>query len=179
MTFGGTLEYMAPEMMQGKACGKSVDWFSLGIVIFEILSGQNPFKGKNQQPTDHSRLYAKMKELLGRETELLEGYENKFSPEAFDLLSKLLRYDPEERLGCRELGAIEVKQHPFFSEIDFQKLERKELTAPFVPDLPEGTSDFSNFQTTFTNIPLDVENFTAQGQFDCVDVVNFPNYDYF
>ena len=86
MTFCGTIEYMAPEMMQNKAYDASVDWFSFGILLFELLCGKNPFKGENQEPTSQDQVPAKIEEILEREEELLTGNENVFTPEAFDLL---------------------------------------------------------------------------------------------
>ena len=87
----------------------------------------------------------KIEEILEREEELLAGHEDTFTPEAFDLLEKLLRYDPEYRIGCREPGVMEIKQHPFFTGIDFELIARKGMVAPFIPDIKQGKTDVSNF----------------------------------
>ena len=108
-TFCGTIEYMAPEMMLNQGYDASVDWFSFGILLFELLCGKNPFKGENQEPTSQDEVPAKIGEILEREEEILRGHENTFPPEAYDLLEKLLRYDPEYRIGCRDLGVQEIK----------------------------------------------------------------------
>ena len=83
--------------------------------------------------------------IIAREAELLSPYRKKLSPEAYDLLEKLLRYDPEMRIGCREAGVLEIKQHPFFRGIDWGLIERKGMKAPFVPVIENGDSDVSNF----------------------------------
>lgn len=67
----------------------------------------------------------KIDEILEKEGELLALYADKFSPTAFDICEKLLRYDPELRLGCREPGVHEIKQHPFFRDVDWDLIERK------------------------------------------------------
>ena len=108
-TFCGTLEYMAPEMMANNDYGFSADWFSFGILLFEMLSCKNPFKNDNQEPASREEVPMKMQEILNRNSEeFFEGCE--FTPESQDLLEKLLRYDPEMRIGCREnLGVNEIK----------------------------------------------------------------------
>lgn len=77
-----------------------------------------------------------------------------FSPQAYDLLEKLLRYDPEYRIGCRELGALEIKQHPFFANVDWGLIERKGMVAPFIPEFKQGETDVSYFDKEFTNMAL-------------------------
>ena len=154
-TFVGTLEYMAPEMMACKNYSNSVDWFSFGILLFEMLSGKNPFKNEAQEAIDHSEVPRKIGEILGSENKLLAGEENSFSPEAYDLLEKLLRYDPELRIGCREQGVDEIKQHPFFKAIDWDLIERKGMVAPFIPQIKNGDTDVSNFDTAFTTMSMD------------------------
>jgi serine/threonine protein kinase len=74
------------------------------------------------------------------------------SPEARDLIRGLLMRDPTQRLGCRAGGVEDIKRHPFFRTIDWEKLERKELEAPFKPTVSSDT-DITNFDSTFTNEP--------------------------
>ena len=110
---------MAPEMMQSREYGTSVDWFSFGLLLYEMLSGKNPFREPNGQPTDFENLGEKINELLGKEHELIRE-DASFSPEAKDLLSKLLKYDPNERIGCQEGGSVdEIKEHPFFRDVEW------------------------------------------------------------
>lgn len=96
-----------------------------------------------------------IEKILNRETELLSPYIKKLSPEAYDLLEKLLRYDPEMRIGCREAGVVEIKQHPFFRGIDWDLIERKGMQAPFVPVIENGDTDVSNFDNQFTEKPIE------------------------
>lgn len=65
-----------------------------------------------------------------------------------------MRYDPELRIGCREGGVLEIKQHPFFASIDWKLLERKGIDAPFKPNITNGATDVSNFEEAFTNMQL-------------------------
>ena len=156
-TFCGTLEYMAPEMMQNKNYTNSVDWFSFGILLFEMLSGLNPFKNENQEAVDHDKVPQRIEEILESEDDLIKKYEgtNTFSVEAYDLLEKLLRYDPEYRIGCRDAGVQEIKEHPFFASIDWGLIERKGMQAPFVPKIKDGETDVSNFDKEFTSMSMD------------------------
>ena len=82
---------------------------SIPVLLFELLCGKNPFKGEDQEPTSPDKVPAKMEEILEREEAILVGHENTFTPEAYDLLEKLLRYDPEYRIGCRDVGVEEIK----------------------------------------------------------------------
>ena len=155
-TFCGTLEYMAPEMMDNKEYTTSVDWFSFGILLFEMLSGRNPLKNERQETCAPEDMPVRMKEILKDGEAFLTKYEGTkvFSPTAYDLLEKLLRFDPQYRIGCRDLGVIEIKQHPFFSNIDWEQLVAKDIVAPFKPNITQGASDISNFESEFTNMPL-------------------------
>ena len=124
-TFCGTLEYMAPEMIKNSNYDYSVDWFSFGLVLFEMLSGRSPFKFRK----DHS-VAQKMNIILAEEIRMPVHC----SAEAKDLLAKLLKYEPENRIGCWESGVLDIKQHPFFRGIVWEKLYRKETVPPFIPE---------------------------------------------
>ena len=176
-TFCGTLEYMAPEMMRNTNYGDSVDWFSFGILLFEMLCGKNPFKNENQEPINPDEVPEKIEQILEGEQELLAGHENTFSPEAYDLLEKLLRYDPEYRIGCRDAGVQEIKEHPFFSGVDWHLIERKGMVAPFVP-VTKDVDDVSNFQTTFTNMPVECTPTDKRFSEMFADQVQFSNFSY-
>ena len=162
-TFCGTLEYMAPEMMQNKMYSSSVDWFSFGILLFEMLSGINPFKNEKQERIDPDEVAIRIEQILEDEEQLLKKYEdqNIFTPEAYDLLEKLMRFDPDDRLGGREAGVLEIKQHPFFAGIDWELIEKKALVAPWTPTLSNRTTDTSNFDETFTKMSTGDEEVTT------------------
>ena len=156
-TFCGTIEYMAPEMMACKNYSYSVDWFSFGILLFEMLCGRNPIKNADQSTVSPDQVPQKIEEILHSEHELISKYQQRFSAEAYDLLEKLLRYDPERRIGCRDPGVVEIKQHPFFRDIDWDLIERKGMVAPFIPTIADGVTDVSNFDKSFTQMKTQEE----------------------
>eukprot|EP01125_Pyxidicula_operculata_P012945 TRINITY_DN4265_c0_g1_i2.p1 TRINITY_DN4265_c0_g1~~TRINITY_DN4265_c0_g1_i2.p1 ORF type:complete len:445 (-),score=101.85 TRINITY_DN4265_c0_g1_i2:142-1476(-) len=128
-TFCGTPEYIAPEIITGVGHGKAADWWSVGILLFEMLTGKTPFSSRNK---NRNELY--INTLKGRVM-----YPPFMSPVSVDLLSKLLTRKPEDRLGSGPLGCEEIKSHPFFCGIDWKKVETKQMTPPFVPKrLDEG-----------------------------------------
>ena len=119
-TLCGTAEYLAPEIIFGKGYDKTCDWFSFGVVIFEMFCGYHPFGKKNKKidPT-----------IYLRKTYIPE----KVGKKAKDLIEKLFVGDPKKRLGYN--SADEVKNHPFFNDIDFNKVLNKEYKPPFIPQL--------------------------------------------
>jgi serine/threonine protein kinase len=112
----GTIEYMAPEVIEGKPYDFSVDWWGLGAIGFDLLTGSPPFGGNNHAKIQHNILTQKLKlpYFLG--------------PDAKDLLTRLLRKEPQKRLGGTTSKDIKVlKAHRFFRKIDWKKLETREL----------------------------------------------------
>ena len=133
-TICGTLEYMAPEIIKGKQYNKSVDWYSFGIVLYEMLCGNLPFKLKNRIIEDS---------IYENEIE----YPEKLSPEAKDIISKLLQIEPEKRLGYK--SSDEIKNSDFFKGVDFDKIFKKENRPPFRPKFC-GQLDLKYFDIHFT-----------------------------
>uniref|UniRef100_A0A8C2XGM5 G protein-coupled receptor kinase n=1 Tax=Cyclopterus lumpus TaxID=8103 RepID=A0A8C2XGM5_CYCLU len=122
----GTVGYMAPEVIQNESYSVSPDWWGLGCLIFEMIQGQSPFRKRKER--------VKREEVDRRVREDQEEYSDKFAEEAKDICRQLLVKDPKERLGCQGRGAIEVKQHPIFRNINFKRLEANMLDPPFSPD---------------------------------------------
>jgi serine/threonine protein kinase len=122
-TFCGSPEYLAPELLQGKGYGQEVDWWSLGTLIYEMLTGLPPFWDEDEEVMHKKILTAPLK---------LPTY---FSSHVKDLLRGLLHRNPAERFGTGVHGAQLIKKHPWFRNIDWSRLERKELSTPFKPHL--------------------------------------------
>ncbi|CAI5701938.1 unnamed protein product [Peronospora effusa] len=131
-SFVGTCEYLAPELIMKEGYGKAVDWWALGILAYEMIQGDSPFR--HNVPTI---LFDK---ILKEEPE----FSDRFTPEAQDLITKLLTKDPEHRLGCGPDGVEEIKQHPFFTEIDWDMLLRMEMEVPRPPHRMEDVTDESH-----------------------------------
>ena len=135
----GTPEYFAPEIITREGHNKSADWWSYGVLLYEMLCGIPPFYSKNTK---------KMFELITK-AELKFPKLINISEEAKDLIQKLLIKDQEKRLGT-EGGFEAIKKHSFFKGFDFKALEEKKIEAPFKPTL-RGSVDVSNFDSKYTS----------------------------
>jgi len=140
-TFCGTVEYMSPEMIKGEGYGKTTDWWSLGILIYDMLTGEPPFRHKNEGVLHQKILKDKIK---------CPKY---FSGEACSLIKGFLNRDASKRLGSGAHGIEDIKKHLFFKGINWKKLLNKEIDPPFRPTVPKGKLDTSNFDEEFTNVP--------------------------
>ncbi|XP_006882844.1 PREDICTED: ribosomal protein S6 kinase alpha-2 isoform X2 [Elephantulus edwardii] len=131
-SFCGTIEYMAPEVVNRRGHTQSADWWSFGVLMFEMLTGSLPFQGKDRKETMALILKAKL------------GMPQFLSGEAQSLLRALFKRNPCNRLGAGLDGVEEIKRHPFFMTIDWNKLYRKEIKPPFKPAVgrPEDTFHF-------------------------------------
>ncbi|GFT78716.1 ribosomal protein S6 kinase 2 alpha [Nephila pilipes] len=120
-SFCGTVEYMAPEVINRKGHTTAADWWSFGVLMFEMLTGALPFQGANRKETMMQILKAKL------------GMPQFLSPEAQSLLRALFKRNPANRLASGPNGIEEMKVHPFFGTIDWQKLYDRETKPPFIP----------------------------------------------
>ena len=138
-TFCGTPEFMAPEILMEKPYGKAVDWWAFGVLIYEMLLGQSPFKGEDEDEIFEAIL----------EDEIL--YPANMNRDAVSILQKLLTKDPAKRLGSGRADAEEVKRHPFFKGVDWDAFLRLAVPPPYVPKIVTAT-DISNFDEEFTKL---------------------------
>ncbi|XP_039457229.1 protein kinase C theta type isoform X1 [Oreochromis aureus] len=133
-TFCGTPDYIAPEILLGQKYNSSVDWWSFGVLLYEMLIGQSPFHGRDEEELFQS---------IRTDTPI---YPNWLSKAAKDILIKLFVREPEERLGIKG----NIRQHSFFSSTDWNALEQRQVPAPFTPTITS-PSDCSNFDKEFIN----------------------------
>lgn len=136
MSFVGTHEYLAPEIIRGDGHGSAVDWWTFGIFLYELLHGRTPFKGNGNRET----LFNVVGQPLKFPTDHHSGSGS--TTTAKDLIKGLLSKDPQKRLGYKR-GATEIKQHPFFASVNWPLIRG---TQP--PQIPKPV-DLSFFNQTF------------------------------
>ncbi|TFK87405.1 kinase-like protein [Polyporus arcularius HHB13444] len=135
-TLCGTPDYLAPEIISNERYNKSVDWYALGVLIFEMLSGLPPFHEPDLAPV---KLYEKI--ATGPSCIKWPA----FHPNATDLILKLMEREPSRRFGNMQHGAGDVFAHPWFAEVDWNKLLKREITAPYLPKI-SSEGDASAFE---------------------------------
>ncbi|KAM9846142.1 protein kinase C theta type [Aulostomus maculatus] len=133
-TFCGTPDYIAPEILLGQKYNSSVDWWSFGVLLYEMLIGQSPFHGRDEEELFQS---------IRTDNPI---YPRWLTKDTKDILIKLFVREPEERLGMKG----NIRQHSFFSSTDWNALEQRQVTPPFRPTLTS-PSDCSNFDKEFIN----------------------------
>uniref|UniRef100_A0A834RHD7 non-specific serine/threonine protein kinase n=1 Tax=Sarcoptes scabiei TaxID=52283 RepID=A0A834RHD7_SARSC len=142
-SFCGTIEYMAPEIVSGHGHTFSADWWSFGVLIYELLTGASPFTVDGEKNTQQ--------EISKRIVRNHPPIPTNLSYEVRDLLNKILVKEPHKRLGGGSDDAQEIKNHPFFKSIDWQDLAARKIATPFTPHITDEL-DTSNFAEEFTRL---------------------------
>lgn len=136
-TFCGTPDYIAPEIIAYQPYGSSVDWWALGVLIYEMLAGQPPFDGEDED------------ELFNSILEQTVSFPRSLSKEAISIIKGFLTKNPNRRLGSGETGEQDIRDHVFFKYIDWIKLFKLEIQPPFKPKVKSKRSH-DNFDPEFT-----------------------------
>lgn len=148
-TLCGTPDYLAPEIVAGKGHGKGVDWWTLGVFIFEMLASYPPFYDEDPMKT-----YAKI--MHGA-----VNFPSHMSKEAVSIIKKLLNHKPTKRLGVVAGGAALIKKHPWFKGFDWEGLLQRKLKPSIVPKVKSPT-DMSNFDD-YRGMELEAEPYVDDG----------------
>ncbi|TVY78140.1 Protein kinase C-like [Lachnellula suecica] len=138
-TFCGTPEFMAPEILLDKKYGRAVDWWAFGVLIYQMLLQQSPFRGE-----DEDEIYDA---ILADEP----LYPIHMPRDSVSILQKLLTREPEQRLGSGPTDAQEIMSQPFFRNINWDDVYHKRIQPPFQPAIASAT-DTSNFDSEFTSV---------------------------
>ncbi|OMJ71808.1 hypothetical protein SteCoe_29900 [Stentor coeruleus] len=140
-TYCGSAEYMSPEMISRNGHGKEIDYYGLGSLLFELLTGSPPFYDENTE-----RMFWKI-----QHEEL--SFPKYMSEDAVDLISRLLDKNEKKRIGSKSFN--EIKDHIWFSTIHWKRLLHKKTSPPFIPSM-----SMSNFSEEFTLLPIEMQVFS-------------------
>ncbi|KAJ5073490.1 non-specific serine/threonine protein kinase [Anaeramoeba ignava] len=163
-SFCGSLEYLAPEVLKNQKYGFEIDFWSLGMVLYEMFYGIPPFYSQN--------LREMQKNILNQEV----NFEGVCSSEFKDLITKLLSKDPKKRLGSSKKGIKEIMKHPFFKEINWTNFSNKKSQPQFIP------SFFFNQENLIQNENLELKknSFPSLEKTNptCLDKILFKDFEY-
>ncbi|XP_058472692.1 serine/threonine-protein kinase N2 [Solea solea] len=138
-TFCGTPEFLAPEVLTDNNYTRSVDWWGFGVLVYEMMVGESPFPGEDEEEVFDSIVNDDVR------------FPRFLSPQSVSLIQKLLQKNPETRLGGGEEDAAGIKRQKFFQGMNWDALLAKKLKPPFLPAL-KAPQDVSNFDEEFTRL---------------------------
>jgi len=141
-TFCGTPDYIAPEIIHYQPYGRSVDWWAYGVLLYEMLVGQPPFDGEDEE------------ELFAAITDHNVSYPKSLSKEAKDICKGFLTKNPNKRLGCLDKGEEDIRTHSFFRRLDWAKIEAREVQPPFKPKITDPRLG-ENFDPQFKRVKVE------------------------
>lgn len=136
-SFVGTPEYLAPEMVKNSGHNKGVDWWCLGILLYELTVGVTPFYSGNVDDMYKKIVNSKLR------------FPPRLSEECRDLITALLKKNPSERLGSSVSDVDEIKLHPFFKSVNWDRLVRKEVIPKYKPQIGKDDDFVGNFSNQF------------------------------
>ncbi|QRW20251.1 protein kinase C [Rhizoctonia solani] len=162
-TFCGTPEFMAPEILLEQRYGRAVDWWAFGVLTYEMLLGQSPFRGDDED------------EIFDAILEDEPLYPITMPRDAVSILQRLLTRDPSKRLGSGPTDAEEIKAHPFFNTVNFDDVLNKRIPPPYYPTI-SSAHDTSNFDTEFTREQPTLT--PVHGQLSAADQAQFQGFSW-
>ncbi|XP_078697069.1 protein kinase C iota type-like isoform X5 [Branchiostoma floridae x Branchiostoma belcheri] len=183
-TFCGTPNYIAPEILRGEDYGSSVDWWALGVLLFEMLAGRSPFDivGNTENPDQHTEDYLfqgeqSVEDIFEVILEKTIRIPRSLSVRAASALKGFLNKNPAERLGCAPVtGFSDIQHHTFFKPIDWDALEARQVSPPFKPSI-DSEGGVENFDQQFTSEPVQLTPDDPR-MLDKIDQSEFEGFEY-
>ncbi|KAM9810487.1 serine/threonine-protein kinase N2-like [Neosynchiropus ocellatus] len=164
-TFCGTPEFLAPEVLTDDTYTRAVDWWGLGVLIYEMLVGESPFPGEDEEEVFDS--------IVNDDVQ----YPPSLPADAVVILQKLLKRNPLKRLGAGEQDASELKGEAFYQEVDWAALLAKKMTPPYLPCV-RTRADVSNFDSDFTRLPPVLSPPATAGELSAEQQEAFAGFDF-